>query len=98
MESRYGDKDNGDLKREDDVDSNNNRGSADSMRKDANPINHRNQIQTRDTFLAINSVRLRPSEMTPTPNSAATTLGESMLVNSGIQTVNTPKRCTNTFG
>jgi hypothetical protein len=45
-ESRYGDKDNGDLKREDDVDSNNNRGSADSMRKDVNPINHGNQIQT----------------------------------------------------
>jgi hypothetical protein len=45
-ESRYGDKDNGDLKREDDVNSNNNRGSTDSMRKDTDPINHGNQIQT----------------------------------------------------
>ena len=89
--SRYGDKDNGDLKREDNMDSNNNRGSADSMCKDANPINHGNQIQTGDTFLAINSVRLRPKETTPKPKSAATPLGESMLVNSGIQMVNTPK-------
>ena len=44
-ESRCGDKDDRDLKREEDADSNNNIGNADKMRKDTNPINHRNQIQ-----------------------------------------------------
>ena len=40
MESRYGDNDNKDLKREDNADSNNNIGSTDTMHKDLNPINH----------------------------------------------------------
>jgi hypothetical protein len=61
------------------------------MRKDTNTINHGNHIQTQDTFHAINSVRLQPSERAPTLKGATTPLDESMLVNSGIQVVNTPK-------
>jgi hypothetical protein len=80
-----------DLEREDNADSSNTTRSADTVCKDTNPINHGKQIQPREKFPAINSVRLQLSETTPTPKGAATPFGDSMLVNKGNTTVNTPK-------